>query len=237
MKCIRLKNRNRAGAIRPLDVAAIICVLGVLGFVGLISMSQFKEHALRSRCGSNLARIGQSLDLYAKDNRGELPDCSGADPRYGQVGWPWNMETNLVNELTAKGLSREVFYCPANPAMNDDRHWNFPRVFGGTSRVIGYGTLFKGTTTVPPNLWVAKLAGTGSSPSQTELGFDATAGIGDDYTRIQGLWTDRSNHLRKLSPLGGNVLCADEHVEWRDFSRMQIRFHTFGPGGVIDWSY
>ncbi|HEX9045679.1 MAG TPA: hypothetical protein VF988_01520 [Verrucomicrobiae bacterium] len=237
MKIVISARQSSAGAIRPLDVAAIICVLGVLAFIALVSANQWESHALRGRCANNLARLGQSLELYAADNHGELPDCSGADPRYGRVDWPWNIETNLVTELVAKGVSREMFYCPANPAMNDDRHWNFCRVFGGSSRVIGYGLLFRGTSTVPPNTWVAKLAGKTTTPSETELGFDATAGIGGDYTRIQGLWTDRSNHMRKLNPLGGNVLCADAHVEWRDFKHMGIRFRTFGPGGVIDWSY
>jgi hypothetical protein len=122
--------------------------------------------------------------------------------------------------------------------MNDDRHWNFWRVVGGQIRVAGYGFLFKGTGMVPPNLWVSKLENKNpAAPAQTELGFDATACLGDDYTRIQGLWIDRSNHMKDRQPLGGNVLCLDQHVEWRGFSRMQVRFHTFGPGGVIDWSY
>lgn len=238
MKCHLAPNRNLCGAFRPLDLAAIVCVLGVLTFVGIIASGQIKERALRNRCRGNLMNIGKSLDLYAADNHGELPDCSGNDPRYGRAGWPWNMETNLTAALEAKGLIREKFYCPANPTMNDDRHWNFSRVVGGTSRVIGYGMLFRGTATVPPGSWVSRLADKNSAtPSQTELGFDSTACINGDYTRIQGLWVDRSNHMRKQQPVGGNVLCQDEHVEWRNFNGMEVRFHTVGPGGVIDWSY
>ena len=237
MKCMPARTRNLAGAIRPLDVAAIVCVLGVLAFLGLVATSHFKAQALRLRCQENLLKISQSLELYAGDNHGQLPDFSGADPRYDRGGWPWNLDTNLVTELVAKGLTRDRFYCPANPAMNDDRHWNFCRV-GGPTRVVGYGMLFKGISAAPPNSWVTKLESKNpAAPSQTELGFDSTACIGDDYTRIQGLWTDRSNHMKDRQPLGGNVLCQDQHVEWRDFSQMQVRFHTFGPGGVIDWSY
>jgi hypothetical protein len=238
MKCLPSPTRHLSGAIRPLDGAAIVCMLGVLAFLGTIGLSHFQARALRIRCQENLLKIGQSLELYAGDNHGQLPDCSGADPRYAPAGWPWNVDTNLVNELAAKGLNRENYYCPANPGMNDDRHWNFCRVFNAASRVAGYGLLFKGTSTVPPNSWVTRLADKNpTAPSQTELGFDSTACLGDDYTRIQGLWTDRSNHMKDRQPLGGNVLCQDQHVEWRDFGRMQVRFHTIGPGGVIDWSY
>lgn len=238
MKCFPSKTWNITGAIRPLDVAAIVCVLGVLAFLGMIGMSHFKARVLRVQCQGNLMKIGESLNLYAGDNHGQLPDFSDGNPRYSPRNWPWDMDTNFVGELEAKGLNREVFYCPANPAMNDDRHWNFWRVVGGQIRVAGYGFLFKGTGMVPPNLWVSKLENKNpAAPAQTELGFDATACLGDDYTRIQGLWIDRSNHMKDRQPLGGNVLCLDQHVEWRDFSRMQVRFHTFGPGGVIDWSY
>lgn len=237
MKCFPSKTRNIAGAIRPLDVAAIVCVLGVLAFLGMIGMSHFKARVLRVQCQENLMKIGESLNLYAGDNHGQLPDLTGADPRYAPGGWPWNLETNLVTELEAKGLTREMFYCPANPGMNDDRHWNFWRTIG-TTRVVGYGMLFKGISAAPPASWVTRLEHKNpAAPSQTELGFDSTACIGDDYTRIQGLWTDRSNHMKDRQPLGGNVLCQDQHVEWRDFGRMQVRFHTIGPGGVIDWSY
>ncbi len=237
MKCFPSKTRHVTGAIRPLDVAAILCVLGVLAFLGVIATSHFKARALRVQCRGNLMKIGGALELYAGDNHGLLPDFSGDDPRYDRGGWPWNLDTNLVSELEAKGLTRETFYCPANLEMNNDQHWNFWRTMG-KSRVVGYGMLFKGIDAVPRASWVTNLVNKNSTtPSQTELGFDSTACIGDDYTRIQGLWTDRSNHLKDGQPLGGNVLCQDQHVEWRNFSQMQIRFHTFGPGGVIDWSY
>jgi hypothetical protein len=237
MKCIPSKRGRIAGAIRPLDVAAIICVIAVLALLGFLVSDRIRERAIRSRCAGNLARIGQGLGLYSSDNRGELPDCTGQDPRYGQTGWPWNLSTNLINELGAKGLTRETYYCPANPGMNDDRHWNFWRAFNADSRVIGYGMLFKGTSAVAPNSWVTRLAQGGAAPSQTELGFDATASQGDDYTRIQGLWIDRSNHMRKSSPLGGNILFADQHVSWRDFGQMRVRFQTPGPGGTLSWRY
>jgi hypothetical protein len=237
MKCFPSKTQNIAGVIRPLDVAAIICVLGVFVFLSIVATSQFKARALRVRCQGNLMRIGQSLALYAGENHGQLPDFSGEDPRYDRGGWPWNLDTNLVAELEVKGLTREMFYCPANPAMNDERHWDFWRTLG-KSRVVSYGFLFKGINAVPSSSWVTKLEPSNlAAPSQTELGFDSTACIGDDYARIQGLWIDRSNHMKNQQPLGGNVLFQDQHVEWRDFSRMQVRFHTFGPGGVIDWSY
>jgi prepilin-type processing-associated H-X9-DG protein len=236
MKCSLNRARHVAGAIRPLDVAAIICVIGALVFLATLTIRYGRERALRTRCQANLSAIGKAFDGYARENKGSMPDCTGRDSRYAVHDWPWDLNTNLFNEL--KGVSRETFYCPANPAMNDERHWNFPKVAGVPVRVVGYGMLLPGTRFVPSGLWVAKLeTANAKSPSKTELGFDATASLDEDFTRIQGLWTDRSNHMRDRQPLGGNILFADTHVAWRGFSEMQIRFQTPGPGGIIDWSY
>lgn len=238
MKCSLAANRSISGAIRPLDVAAIVCVVAVLVFLGLFGTGRFKERALRTRCQGNLRQIGTALELLSKDNNGQLPDCSAANPRYAGPVWPWDIHTNLVSDLEAKGASRQVFYCPANQEMNDDRHWNFWRANPAPIRVIGYGMLFRGTAMVPSRLWQSKLQSQGqASPAQTELSFDATASVADDFTRIQGNFTDRSNHVRSKRPLGGNVLCTDQHVEWRDFKAMEFRFNTVGTAGLVAWSY
>ena len=42
---------------------------------------------------------------------------------------------------------------------------------------------------------------------------------------------------RNKSALGGNILFLDGHVEWRDFSDMQVRFSTISAVGRVDWSY
>lgn len=239
MKCLSEKNRRCEGAVRPLDVAAIVCVLAVLAFLALIGSRQFQKRSLRTQCLRNLSQMGTALQLYAHDNRGLLPDCSPANPRFAGPMWPWDLNTNLANALETKGADRKVFYCPANPAMNDDRHWNFWKNMPGSSmRVVGYGTLYQGVQQVPANLWRTKLGESAAgSPAQSELSFDATACVNGDYRDIRGIWSDRSNHLGEKSPTGGNILFLDQHVQWRDFSEMRERFITVGPGGLVRWSF
>lgn len=238
MKCSFAKTQSNEGAIRLLDVAAIVCVLGVLAVLFLFGASRSKEHALRTQCQGNLRQIGNALLLYSKDSNGLLPDCSRANPRFTGPLWPWDMNTNLVSTLESLGATREILYCPANPTLNDDRHWNFWQQTHGSVSLIGYGMLFKGIGQVPPNLWRADLAGDGQTPpAETELSFDATACVDGDYQKIQGIWVDRSNHMRNKTPLGGNVLFEDQHVEWRDFKDMEVRFNTIGPGGAVQWSF
>ena len=50
------------------------------------------------------------------------------------------------------------------------------------------------------------------------------------FTEVNGgmleMWDiyDRTNHLKKGRPIGGNILFLDGHVTWRDFEQMQVRW-------------
>jgi prepilin-type processing-associated H-X9-DG protein len=235
---IHFINRHRTeGAIRGVDVAFIVAGVLVLILL-LVFSSRLRERTLRARCGDNLKQIVLALQLYAKDYNGLLPDCSRANPEMAGPAWPWDMNTNLTDILMSKGATRATFYCPANPKMNDDRHWNFWQRVSGPVRVTGYGMLFKGIQQVPRPFWCTDLSGNdGRPPEQTELGFDTTACVNNDYTAITGLLADPGNHLRGKKPLGGNILFVDGHVQWRDFSGMTVRFNTVGPAGPVLWSF
>jgi hypothetical protein len=238
MKCSLHRNRREAGAIRLLDVVAIACVVAVLAFLGVFGGMHLRERARRAKCRTNLEQIGKALQSYAQENNGLLPDCTMASSQFYGPVWPWDLHTNLAAVLLAKGATRETFYCPANAEMNDDRHWNFCNYDPAPSRVVGYISLFKGIRQLPRSLWRERLSQAGpTAPAQTELSLDATAGVDDDFTMIMGLWRDRSNHMRGKRPQGGNILFMDQHVEWRDFSKMQQRFTTVGPGGRVNWHY
>ena len=167
MKCRLIQRRRIEGSIRGIDVAAIIAVILVLIVVGIFSVSRLREQALRARCAGNLKQMGLALQVYAQNSKGLLPDCSHANPQLSGPGWPWDMSTNLTDLLMANGATRATFYCPANPEMNDDNHWNFFEQVPGKVRVTGYGMLFKGTQQVPPKLWCTDLSGkNGMSPSE-----------------------------------------------------------------------
>jgi prepilin-type processing-associated H-X9-DG protein len=234
----RLVSRRTEGAIRRIDVAVSIAGILVLVALAVLYAGRWRERVLRARCGANLKQIGLALQMYSRDYKGLLPDVSQDNPQLAGPTWPWDMNTNLTDILIAKGATRAMFYCPANPKMNDDRHWNFWKQVDGPVRVTGYGMLFQGIRQVPPRLWCADLsAKNGKSAADTELGFDTTACVNNDYSAITGLLVDPSNHVRGKKPLGGNILFLDGHVRWRDFSEMKVRFNTIGPAGPVLWSY
>lgn len=213
----------------------VLGCVAVLILLAAIALRSAREKALRTQCRSNLMQIGVALKNFSAANSGSLPDCSPNNPQFSGGAWPWDISTNLVSELARQGASRSNLYCPANPAMNTMEHWEFWRFTHTSLRIISYGLLFNGQSQEPPEFWRKNLLGDGAtSPSQTELGFDATVSMNDDFIHIRGTWTDRSNHVRGSRPMGGNVLFEDGHVEWRDFKHMRPRFSTSPPA---EWYY
>lgn len=220
-----LRPRSYGFSIKELLV--VVAVVAVLAIVAVLGIGAAREQSQRSQCRNNLMQIGGALKDFSQVNGGSLPDCSADSPQFSGGAWPWDVSTNLVSELQGRGVSRDAFYCPGNPAMNDVSHWEFWRFTRGSIRVISYGMLFNGREQVPPDFWRKDLSGSGSLPaSQTELGFDATVSMRGDFAHIVGIFTDRSNHMRGSRPKGGNVLFEDQHVQWRPFEQMQLRFTT-----------
>jgi prepilin-type N-terminal cleavage/methylation domain-containing protein/prepilin-type processing-associated H-X9-DG protein len=84
----------------------------------------------------------------------------------------------------------------------------------------------------PVKRWVKDI--TEKRPASTELVVDQTLSDGPDrdtasFTEVGGglldwdIW-DRTNHLKKGRPIGGNILFLDGHVTWRDFEQMEMRW-------------
>ena len=213
--------QTRAGFNR-IELAVIVALAALLCALIWVATVATAEKRRRTQCQVNLRQIGTALRLYANDYGGRLPDCTRENPRFHGAVWPWDMHINLVAELEQRGAQRKFLYCPSNPEMNDDRHWNFPLHSRGQTRVLGYAFLFPGCRDVPKELWRFNLNGDGTrKPEDVELAADATVSQQWDYTKIKGLWVDRSNHLRRGRPAGGNVLFEDGHASWRPFEKMK----------------
>jgi hypothetical protein len=222
--------RRRALGFGIKELVVVIACLTVLFLLAFLGVRALNERALRLQCQNNLREVGGALKAYCLANDGLLPDCTPNNPQFSGAAWPWDISTNLFNELVRRGATTNSLYCPANPAMNDLSHREFWRFEHNSLQVISYGMLFKGVGQEPAEYWRTNLVGDGlRSPAQTELGFDATVSMNNDFIHIRGSNVDRSNHVRGSRPLGGNVLFEDGHVAWRDFNQMQKRIQTWPP--------
>jgi prepilin-type N-terminal cleavage/methylation domain-containing protein len=221
------------------ELLVVIAIIAVLAALLLPVLSHSKERARRTHCKSNLRQVGMALHFYAEQNRDLLPDCTTNNLKFHGSYWPWDLHTNLVNELAANGTTRKVLYCPSNAGMDDEQHWDFwkRRLDRPPIRIAGYAFLMNGCIRIPPELWRRNILGDGTnSPSQTELVIDAVASMNGNYARVQGTLLERSNHLKGQKAAGGNIAFEDGHAEWRDFRKMRHRFATGSRGSII-WDF
>jgi prepilin-type processing-associated H-X9-DG protein len=216
-----------------MELIVTVNVVVILALLIVPVISRRKEEARRIHCASNLRQIGRALAVYANDYHGLLPDCTTNNPDFDGSDWPWDLHRNLVDNLQSKGLARDSFYCPSNPGMNDEWHWNFSHFQPEKNvRVVGYLFLLNGGINVPESLGHADLSN--SPPANSELVVDVVGSTYEDYTRIAGRYMDRTSHLLGSRPAGGNILYVDNHVKWRDFYRMKRQINvTLG----VSWDY
>lgn len=228
-----------------IELLVVIAVIALLLSILLPTLNKAKEFAKRSVCANNLKQVGLSLAIYAHSQDGKFP----AD-RYDQSHWLWDASVKIVDEVMNSGGTKETFYCPSNVITPDEkeRKWNY-RVsleYGGY-RVTQYawlierGTWLKGPIQVngndpinqPKRYFLAKMGDVLNSGS-IELVVDSTLSqlVGSDeynpndhdFQSVIGDQNKTSHMGRNLKPAGGNILFVDQHVDWRHFDHMALRY-------------
>jgi len=210
-----------------IELLVVIAIIAILVALLLPVLARAKERARRAECASHLRQIGIALHLYGEEYRDLLPDCTTDNPKFSGSYWPWDLNTNLVTDLMARGVTRPLLYCPSNPDMNDDAHWNCWQSTPSPIRVVGYVFLMNGCGQVPEELWRKSILGdAGKSAAQTELVIDAVGSQDDDFFHIQGVNMDRTSHVQNHQPSGGNIGFEDGHAEWRNFKDMSLQINA-----------
>lgn len=224
------------------ELLVVIGIIALLISILLPALSKARKQALNTNCMSHLRSIGQSLQLYAAENRGKYP------AHYGGGGWLWDMPIDTRDAILKAGTVRKNLYCPVYTDQDVDGLWDFTPTYA----VLGYFFLIEriqppapAGKTVPsmpalnaslrnPAQYQDKnvarknpMTKVGSA-AETELVMDAVISHdGGQFNGIQGGFPipHLSSHMSQKTnkPEGGNILMMDGHVEWRPFGDMVIR--------------
>jgi prepilin-type N-terminal cleavage/methylation domain-containing protein/prepilin-type processing-associated H-X9-DG protein len=241
--------RHRRG-FTLVELLVVIGIIALLISILMPALSRARKQALNANCMSNLRSIGQSLQLYAAENRGKYP------AHYGGGAWLWDMPIDTRDAMLVSGSNRKILYCPVYQEQDVDALWNYTSTYS----VLGYfflvqripppapaGKVVPTMPTLDANLRhksnyqdknVAKknpITGVASA-AETELVMDAVLSHdGGQFDGIKGgyQFPHLSSHMGKQNlPEGGNILMMDGHVEWRPFGDMVIRAKS---GNIEFW--
>jgi prepilin-type N-terminal cleavage/methylation domain-containing protein/prepilin-type processing-associated H-X9-DG protein len=104
-----------------IELLVVIAIIALLMAILMPALQRVREQGRKQSCASRIRQHVLALNMYADDNDSKLPlpDTIGA--------WLQDVAVNTVHYMFDTGMTREMFYCPANHNHQkyNDLFWMF----------------------------------------------------------------------------------------------------------------
>jgi prepilin-type N-terminal cleavage/methylation domain-containing protein/prepilin-type processing-associated H-X9-DG protein len=154
-------HRCRGFARRPaftlVELLVVVGIIAVLIAILLPAMARARDQARRTQCMAQLRNMGQSIWMYAGENKGKIPQHASTGP---QPYWLWDVafptrdamvKPPQEGQILPAGGARQVLYCPSFAEQNVDELWQFDSNKDGTPDFTVLGYVFMGFRPDPAN--------------------------------------------------------------------------------------
>jgi hypothetical protein len=216
------------------DLFALVAVGVFIAAAAVRSIVSSMDGNSRTKCASNLRQIGQSIQIYANDHRGQFPrtlfdmtanpaptqytGVNASDPFGPGAPGPNDVTAPMYLLLRTGGITGEVFICPI---MQDSKVT--PWVPPGGASIASFSNfpsranLTYGYTNPYPTQAARSLGYKLNYTLTSDFAIAAdmapgpvVATVASDASRKQMVTANSPNHRGE----GQNVLHADGHVDW-----------------------
>src|SRR2546423_3423825 len=167
------------------ELLVVIGIIALLLSILIPVLNKAKERALRVKCAAHLRNVGESLFIYANDNKGKLPQHNGGGY------WLWDIPFPTRDALLRSGNQRNTLYCPASSMQPNDQNANELWNFSGGYCVSGYFWLMRRPTgNLPPLTAPKKYLQVLTVKDGSAGGIGTGSGLfsGHSFVKVEGGW-------------------------------------------------